>query len=267
MNIKILIFGTVALLASCLPVLAQAPANDGLLTELQSIELEQQRLGTRRAKILEDLKQREEALTAELFALRHQIGMAKQQEDAASIVRLTAISAPAEKANNDVPATEPQDREQDAPEDAGGGEPPTPPNGSGKADDDPKGWFLGAGLGTRFNLSGKRVEEVSLADLADGSLLAQVTKSDQSEIRILFESHYMFDNPSIQEVGLFSKLEAFASCGIWSFITTSKPPEHRACGPFVAVAFDTDASPQEFAIGHMVSFFQSRLRCNHRPGL
>lgn len=151
-------------------------------------------------------------------------------------------------------------------------DPPSNPTPPGPTQDEIRNWFLGAGLGVRWNLSGDRVEEISFAELADGSLLAQVNKSDEAEIRILFETHYLFDDVSFFEAkpisgtneykqvfgGFRNFITAAASCGFWA-IHDPVPGAgdrvgRRGCGPFVAVAFDKDATPEEFALGHLVSF-------------
>ena len=249
---------------------AQPATDQSLLQELQAIEMQQDALKAKRAEIVEQLRQREDELKANLFSIQRQItdleggGESERIQRVASSVTLIGPDSEDQTgaASPNTPATNTDDNE------SGDAKQPNGKKGAegekGKTDTDireegesVKGWFLGAGLGTRFNLSGDRAQEVTFAELEDGSLIAQITKSEDAEIRVLFESHYMFDNPSVvdPEASFWERVEAFASCGLWSLIV---PPEDtdsigRGCGPFVAVALDKDASPEEFALGHMLS--------------
>lgn len=126
-----------------------------------------------------------------------------------------------------------------------------------------KSWFLGGGLAVRKNLSGDRVLEdaVTLATLPDGTYFAQIKESEEVDIRILLETHYMFDDISATNAFKAGKtVKGFSdllACGLWSLtplVTGNDESTGRRCGPFVGVAFDEAANPEEFAIGHMISF-------------
>lgn len=141
----------------------------------------------------------------------------------------------------------------------------------GIKEEDPQKWFLGGGIGTRVNLSGTRVIDVKPVVLPDGTMIAQIAQSDEAEVRLLLETHYIFEEEAslISSWADASTSDSFGewtfrfvdtasdllACGLWSFLPP--PPDNsprRGCGPFVALAFDVDASPEEFALGHMISF-------------
>lgn len=252
------LLGVVGLFQSAV---GQTTSSTDLMSELEEIENQQNALATRQQEILDSLKAEEEALKSKLISIQGKITNFEQKQDNANLIRLSTELSPSKPSpsigsppklqtvtENGDDAPREADDEAENESEAG--------SQSGKTEEstDIKGWFLGAGLGTRFNLSGDRVEDISFAELEDGSLIAQIRKSDEAEIRVLFETHYIFDNPSALTNGLAKRVEALASCGLWAFIAESKNNgKYRGCGPFVAVALDKDASPEEFALGHMLS--------------
>ena len=114
---------------------------------------------------------------------------------------------------------------------------------------------FGAGFALTSNLSGTRLEDTNefLAD--DGSLYVQITESQEQSVRLVAETHFLFEDISIFDAGgPLEALSDFATCGLWSFKKGNDSNSRRGCGPFI-VGFSSDNSLiEEFGIGHMVSF-------------
>lgn len=173
-------------------------------------------------------------------------------------------------------AQDPDPSAQDAEgQDEGGGGTPTP--SSEDRTDTVRGLYLGAGVGLTHSLSGSRGDEIKLVELEGGDLFAQIERSEDTDIRVLFETHYLFEDQSIlmgwrerlDEDGnalpstghwieaYFTALGAFAACGPFALVDAAGDLGRRGCGPFFAAAIETDASVSEFGLGWMVAFGQN----------
>ena len=136
---------------------------------------------------------------------------------------------------------------------------------------------LGYGLALRHNLSGDRVKSVTTSQLADGTTVAQISQSDEQEIRVIGEGHFLFKDRGIfsrrtndagQSVLDFDPVEAlssFALCGLFAWGDNIDRTGRRGCGPFIMVAVGDDQLVAEFGIGHMVSFGEKASSTNPNP--
>jgi len=223
------------------------------------------------------LKERLSAITAEADALEKKIADSEKlnTEIAAQEARLEKLKKKAAKAAPSKSSTPPVVVIPNDPiitlkrEVADGKQPKKPKMPDRK---DPQSWFLGGGLAARINLSGDRADEINTTVLENGDLFAQVAKSEEAEVRLLLESHYLFEDlawrrPTRNKDGILTgtyadfdlghALTSIAGCGIFAFDYGSFA-DRRGCGPFIGVAFSEDATAQEFAIGHMISFGRDR---------
>lgn len=115
--------------------------------------------------------------------------------------------------------------------------------------------FVGAGIGFSHSLSGERATEFSLTELSSGDVYTQVQKSEKSDIRVLFETHYAFQDVSAvaPNVSAWDRVSALAACGPFALVTTTNS-SRSGCGPFAAVALEPDGEVAEFGLGWYVGF-------------
>jgi hypothetical protein len=117
--------------------------------------------------------------------------------------------------------------------------------------------FVGVGIGLTNNIGGKRTSTASAVDLPNGTTFVQIKESENTDIRVLFETHYLLKNQSVfnaksvLDVGAW--LPALAACGPFALVG-APDVQRRGCGPFVAVAMETDAKVAEFGLGWFVGF-------------
>lgn len=159
-----------------------------------------------------------------------------------------------------------------------GGQPPpatdqtTPPNtapatGAPKKEEtafNPRDLFVGVGVALTHNLGGPRTEAVTSVELPSGERFVQITESDDTDIRVLFETHYLLENQAVfNDRGRFKSfgewLPAVAACGPFALVR-GPDNQRRGCGPFFAVAIEPDAQVAEFGMGWFIGFGRDQDR-------
>lgn len=135
-------------------------------------------------------------------------------------------------------------------------EPDDPPSDKCHSDFCVRDLFVGVGLGLTHNLGGERTEEIEAVETTDG-LFVQIAESQNTDIRVLFETHYLmkgqgiWGDDGVRHIG--DVIPALFSCGPFALV---RMPEQnrRGCGPFFAVALETDAQVSEFGAGWFIGF-------------
>lgn len=154
---------------------------------------------------------------------------------------------------------------------------PSTPEGQDELSDQAKvrSLFAGVGLGLTHSLNSDRVSDTGVTieelDDADKSLYVQVNESENTDVRVLFETHYLARDVSLgatlscnvahgEDCDIspgtrwFNAASDIAMCGPFAAVRGSRTGRSRGCGPFLAVAADTDGEIVEFGGGWFVGF-------------
>ncbi|MEM9285983.1 MAG: hypothetical protein AAGA39_08870 [Pseudomonadota bacterium] len=136
-------------------------------------------------------------------------------------------------------------------------EPSSNGNGDGRTNFVPRDLFVGVGIGLTYNLGGSRTSNATVADISadvegdDTVLFVQEKEDDDTDIRILFETHYLLKDQSFFVSNPIDGFSSLVACGPFALVTKGDQ-NRRGCGPFVAAAIDSDGEIQEFGIGWML---------------
>lgn len=115
--------------------------------------------------------------------------------------------------------------------------------------------FAGVGLAVTHKLGGRRTEAATAIPLGGGGVFVQIAESEDTDIRAMFETHYLMRNQTVfgHDGDIGEILPALAACGPFALI---RLPENfrRGCGPFFAVAVESDVQVSEFGLGWFMGF-------------
>ena len=116
-----------------------------------------------------------------------------------------------------------------------------------------KDLFVGVGIGLTHNLSGSRASDFKVAELDSGDSFVQVQQSEDTDIRVLFETHYLLKDQSVFDGDFPNRLSSLAACGPFAFVSGGDV-NRRGCGPFLVAAIESDAEVSEFGLGWFIGF-------------
>jgi hypothetical protein len=112
------------------------------------------------------------------------------------------------------------------------------------------GIYLGTGLAVSFNLGSERTDDVKF--IKNGSsVLAQIQKSQDVNIGLLGEVHYLFKDRFLTRATAASDiLPNLVLCGPWAFVKLNSD-ETTGCGPLAVAALTSDGSntATQFGLG------------------
>lgn len=114
--------------------------------------------------------------------------------------------------------------------------------------------YIGTGLAVTFNIGSERADDVKfIKTVTNGttSVLAQIQKSQDVNIGLLGEVHYLFKDRFITRATAGSDfLPNLALCGPWAFVKLNSN-ETTGCGPLAVAAFTSDGSntATQFGLG------------------
>lgn len=125
-----------------------------------------------------------------------------------------------------------------------------------KDSDVTKDLYAGTGAMIRANLGSRRADAIKFVTRKDGEILAQIQKSENVDVGIGVETHYLLKNMSVFEgndgkgVGelAFGFLGKILACGPFA-LSTNVSKEVVGCGPLFTAVLDKDAKIDQFGIG------------------
>jgi hypothetical protein len=137
-----------------------------------------------------------------------------------------------------------------------------PDKGDGKFDVN-KDLFYGVGIGLTQNLGGRRTNEDFIVAEVGGKQFVQISESQDTDIRVLFETHALFKNQHVFGNEWEDAFASFAACGPFALVGDG-PEQRRGCGPFFAIALEPDAQVAEFGMGWFIGFGGDKTGSNER---
>lgn len=121
--------------------------------------------------------------------------------------------------------------------------PPNPPNPPDSGSSNAKDFFVGAGLAVSYNIGSRRADSVKFIQRTDGQVFAQVQNSQDENIGLFLEAHYLFKNMFIHDD--VYKDNKNTPCNIGTGCTKGPfdyAADLLACGPWAFFNDDTNTS-------------------------